>query len=271
MTQTKPMTTPEIPTVPERAIEEFETRQHDLMRGFSECRELVDDQHFAQAGDALQAANDLLRQINDAVDPTVRAADQAHKQAVEMRRTLRAPIEQAVERLKGLIAAYTRKREEATRAEQQRQQRLLEDAARARAEAEAAERRRQEQARIERERIEAEARAGQARDEMARIEAELAQEEAERKASELAVAPLEVQEVAVPQIAMPPTETPKLQGVSTRQVWRFRIANAGMIPREYLMPDEKAIAARVRARGMLHGIEGVVAFPEDVVSVRRGS
>lgn len=154
MTQT--MTQPEIPLVPERAIEEFEHRQHDLMRGFSECRELVDDAHFAQAGDALQAANDLLRQIDDAVDPTVRAADQVHKQAVAMRKNLRAPVETAVQRLKDLIGAYTRKREAAARAEQQRQQRLIEEAARARAETEAAERRRQEQARIERERIEAE-------------------------------------------------------------------------------------------------------------------
>lgn len=60
---------------------------------------------------------------------------------------------------------------------------------------------------------------------------------------------------AVALIASAAAEDTKVVGISTRDVYRFEITDATLIPREYLMIDESKIGAVVR------GTKGTVAIP----------
>ena len=80
-------------------------------------------------------------------------------------------------------------------------------------------------------------------------------------------------------VVPPPTvETPQIvertpmyqppKGTSTRVTWKARIVNPDLIPREFMMPDEKKIGAWVRANEQDHGIPGVEAYSEASASLR---
>ena len=59
-------------------------------------------------------------------------------------------------------------------------------------------------------------------------------------------------------------ETPKVQGVQFRTVWRFRIFDEELVPREFMRPDEIRIGAVVRAMKGATRIPGVEAYEEKV-------
>lgn len=71
----------------------------------------------------------------------------------------------------------------------------------------------------------------------------------------------------VPQpVYVPPVilqrETVKTAGVASQQTWKFRITNVDLIPREYLIPDEKTIGQIGRALKEKAKIPGVEFYPE---------
>lgn len=72
------------------------------------------------------------------------------------------------------------------------------------------------------------------------------------------------------QPAAPKTQAPsKVEGVSTRFEWKLDVIfNPSALPREFLMPDEKIIKARIKAMGSAHGIPGVRAVQVPIVSGR---
>lgn len=61
------------------------------------------------------------------------------------------------------------------------------------------------------------------------------------------------------------SHAPKVQGTSVRTTWKFRIVDANLVPRDYLIPDEKTIGAVVRARKEATSIPGVEAYPDTKV------
>jgi KTSC domain len=63
-------------------------------------------------------------------------------------------------------------------------------------------------------------------------------------------------------------EVPKIDGLSSRKNWTFRISDEAQIPREFLMPDEGAIRQVVRALKNKANIPGVEVYCEDSVAVR---
>lgn len=55
---------------------------------------------------------------------------------------------------------------------------------------------------------------------------------------------------SVPMITSPVlarSETPKEEGIKLRKIYSFKIVDAKLLPREFLMPNEKAIGALIRA------------------------
>ena len=71
-----------------------------------------------------------------------------------------------------------------------------------------------------------------------------------------------------------PKTVPKVEGVSTRTVWKYRFANEFMIPRNYLMPDEKKIGAHARSMresASIPGVEFDAAFRAGLNRVRTNS
>jgi len=56
------------------------------------------------------------------------------------------------------------------------------------------------------------------------------------------------------------TEAP--QGLSFRERFSYRVVNAAIIPREFLMPDDKRIKEHVSKYGMANPIPGIAVEPE---------
>lgn len=83
------------------------------------------------------------------------------------------------------------------------------------------------------------------------------------EAREAGVAPEQLSGLAV--VAPPPA---KVAGVSTRVVWKHRIIDEALIPREYLVPNEKAIAGVVASLGPQAKIPGVEVYEDTIVSAR---
>ncbi len=71
--------------------------------------------------------------------------------------------------------------------------------------------------------------------------------------------------IPTPVVVAPPP--PKVAGVSVRKVWRFRIVNAALIPREWLSVDEKRIGQYVRAAKGDANIPGVEVYYDEVSAV----
>lgn len=81
-----------------------------------------------------------------------------------------------------------------------------------------------------------------------------ANEEAMR-ATQAALAAGDVRTAALTSGAITPTDASK--GVAYREEWVFRIVNASLLPRDFLMPDEKRIKEHVSKFGLSSPIPGV--------------
>lgn len=77
-----------------------------------------------------------------------------------------------------------------------------------------------------------------------------------------------VEPVTVAPVPVEPP-TPKVEGVSYREVWEFEIVNEALIPREYLVPDLKRIGGVIRAMKGSAQIPGVRAYSRRVVAAGR--
>lgn len=64
------------------------------------------------------------------------------------------------------------------------------------------------------------------------------------------------------------SDTPKISGVSFRETWDFEITDASLIPRDYLIPDEKKIRAIVQQLKTDTNIPGIKAVNHATVSAR---
>ena len=92
-------------------------------------------------------------------------------------------------------------------------------------------------------------------------EALAAAEAAEKQGEHEAAAAIISDPVAVPVVVVPKQEI-KAAGHSRRMVPKFRIANASLIPRQYLKPDEVAIGGVIRALRGAANIPGVEYYEE---------
>lgn len=63
-------------------------------------------------------------------------------------------------------------------------------------------------------------------------------------------------------------EAPKVSGVSTREVWKFRVTDPAAVPREYLVIDEPKLGAMARATKGTVTVPGVEFYSEEVMAAR---
>lgn len=68
--------------------------------------------------------------------------------------------------------------------------------------------------------------------------------------------------------APPPPAAPKVSGVQTRTVWRFRVVDASKVPDKYKVVDEKKIGGVVRALKGDTEIPGVEVWEESTMAAR---
>lgn len=185
---------------------------------------------FTLAGDDLKAIKTYRKQVEDTFGPHIKAAHDQHKALLATKNKFDTPAAAAE-------ATIKRKMGDWQLAERRR--------------AEEAERKLREEAR---------------KAEEDRRLAEAAELERQGKI-EQAAAVIE-KPVETPVVVVKP-DVPKVKGVSFRSVWKHRIVNPDLIPRQYLIPDEKRIAEHARSLKEKAQIAGV-EFYEDTTTAATG-
>lgn len=186
---------------------------------------------YAQAGSLLVQIKTMRKRIADVFGPIVQAAFAAHKVAKGKQTEAEAPLDLAEGHLKRLICNYNEEQDR-IRQEQQRQ---------------------------------AEASARKAEEDRILSEAHAAEAAGDKEEAQAIIE----QPVQAPVVVVKST-TPKLEGVSFRDNWTFQITDEKAIPREYLMVNEQAIRAVVKAMKGGTNIPGIRAYNDRVVSGRAG-
>ncbi|MFA5261530.1 MAG: hypothetical protein WC450_09905, partial [Candidatus Omnitrophota bacterium] len=184
----------------------------------------------------------LRKQINAAFDPIIDKAHQAHKEAVNQKRRAEAPLAEAEGIIKPALAAWDTAQEAIRRQAEQ----------------------------------EAQAAAMKAETDRKIAEAIALEAQGDKKAADQVMAePVYVAPVIIPR------STPKVQGISFTERWTFRVINADLIPRQYLLAglmdnhrvgrtDSRLTAIRkvVDALKGATNIPGIEAYAEKSVSGR---
>lgn len=175
----------------------------------------------------LRNVKTVLKRIDETFDGPIKAAHDAHKAMLDAKKRHAAPLQDAERTVKTKMSAYQAEQERLRREEEARLRELA---------------RKQEEERMLREAEAAEA-AGD-----------------NRAAEEILAAPV------APPIVVVPTAVPKIEGVKTRKVWKFRITAPAKIPRTWLVPNEQAIGAYVRQMRGDACIPGVEVYAEDSIA-----
>ena len=193
---------------------------------------------YTQAGELLKDIKALRKEVDAAFDPIITAAHAAHKEANAQKKRAETPLIEAEAILKRGLIAYDTEQERGRRIEERRLQEIARNDEEARQVAEAAALERQ-----------ANATADHAEAEQIRAEAQA----------------VLMQPVAAPVVVVQ-TNTPKVAGISYREVWRFRVTDATKIPREYPAVDEQKIGGVVRAMKGATAIPGIEVYAEKVAA-----
>lgn len=187
---------------------------------------IMNAEQYLQAAEVSKGIAALRKEVANTFDPIIAKAHAAHKEACEQKRKVLSPLEDNQKKVDTLILAWDREQERVRREEEERQ-------------------------RAEAKRLE---------DERAIQEAEQLQAQGEH---ELADHVLETQACAPAPMVSIPSSVPKVQGLAKRVNWRWRVKNADLIPRQYLMPDEVAIGGVVRSLKDKTQILGIEVYSED--------
>lgn len=210
-------------------IEEYSDKANDQGRDIAQMvHDITVDstETFNQCKTAVQMASELKKEINQYYEPHVKNAHKVHKDLTIARKTLTDPLDQVIREGERKNGTYMQK--------------LREETDRARREAE----------QDERDRIKAE------NEERAQsLEAAgMDDEAAEIRATERVL--------RTPNVEVYDLTQEIKQGTRTRTNWKFNIEDESKIPREYMIPDLKAIGAHGRSRKEKAEIPGVNFYPE---------
>lgn len=187
---------------------------------------VVDIESYKYAGELWKSIGDMIKEVKATFDPICEAANKAHKAATAKRASFLDPLESVYRSVKRLMSDYD--------AEQERIRREAEEKLR-------------EQARKE--------------EEERRLKEAIALEESGQK--EVAEAVMETPVYVAPVVIT--KAVPKMEGGPVfRTVWKFRIVNQNIIPRQYLKVDEVAIGGVVRALKGQTNIPGIEPYEERV-------
>ena len=187
---------------------------------------VTDIETYKSAGEFWKSIKALRSKVADTFDPLIKNAHDLHKSILAKKQTVDKPLEEAEKTVKRAMEAYDREQERLRREEEERLREIA---------------RKEEEER--------------------RLKEAIALEESGHKEIAEAVmeAPVTVAPVVLPKV------TPKMEGGPIfRTVWKFRIVNPNIIPREYLIPDQVKIGGVVRALKNQANIPGIEAYEERV-------
>jgi hypothetical protein len=227
-----------------------------------QAREFVvikDVAHYTKAGELWKQVCAMMAEVDDGFDKNIKRWHEGHKGALADKARYWNPLNEVKKTIKIGMEKFDREQEAIRQAEQRR----LEEIARK----VEADRRATELAQLELERKAEEARLMEA--------AAIAEAAGDKEsANDLAEAAVNVTEgakqvaaaISSEPVYIPPVvlakETPRVQGLSFRTIWKFRIVDPEKLPRKFLVPDEVKIGQIVRALKTQHGISGIEAYEE---------
>lgn len=184
---------------------------------------------YQEAAGKLMAIKGLAKKIADHYSPLKKSADAAKKAILDAEKKDALPLAEAEQIAKRVMTAYTEGERRRAEAERQRLQ----------AEAD-------ERARREREALE-------------KKSAAAVKPETKQKYQEAAA------QVAAPVVNVAPA-APTVAGIVERKVWKARVVDPNLVPREYLIVNEKALDAIAKGLKEMAKIPGVEFFTETVMS-----
>lgn len=191
---------------------------------------VYDNKTLSTANDFLLSIKQLRKEIADTFNPIIEKAHKAHKEAVNQKKRYEEPLKEAEKTIKLQIASYMD--------EQRRIQREAEEKARREEE----ERQKKETEILERAK---------------KYEDAGMKEEAEQIKNDIPLPkPMEI------------PSTPELEGISISRIWKWRVVDKNLIPREYLIVDSAKITSLVKATKGQIKIPGIEIYPEDSVAAR---
>jgi hypothetical protein len=193
--------------------------------GQAKAIQITNHEQAMAAGDFLKGIKALKKKIEEKLAPLVKAAYDSWKKQVAFKKEHDDPLDQAEAAVKGKMNFYLQEQERLRRVEEYARQLEAQKAAEAQAEQDAL-----------------------------LLEATGDEEAAEAVRAE---------PVAAPVVVIAPVEKP--QGISTSSIWRFKVTNPDIVPREYLDVDVKKIGAVVRAMKDATKIPGVEVFEEKII------
>ena len=188
---------------------------------------------YQLAGEELKAIKGRMKELDDLRKTMTRPLDEAKKHIIAMFFPVEDGLKKAESLIKRAMLGYQQEQERKRQEEEARLRKIAED----------------EQRR---------------RDALASKQAEKARARGEEDRA---------QEILdnVPVIPTPVVlkEQPKVKGISTRKVWKFRIIDAKQLPREYMLPNEKMLLAFARATKGTIPVAGVEFYVEDILASGR--
>lgn len=196
-------------------------------------------EQFQQAGTELIRIKGVRKKIDEMFDPGIKKAHETHKEFVALKKTFTDPCDQTEMLIKRELSVYN---------EQQRRI-AAEQEAKLRAIAE-------EQARKERERLLAQA-----------VKAD------EKGQSEKAETLLDQAETVITLVPIVTPQVEKVQGISSRKVWKARIVNEQLVPAYHNGVEIRKIQQGQldRIAQMTAGntqIQGIEFYPDEIISAR---
>lgn len=193
--------------------------------------EIKTNQDYLNAGEFLKGLKSLQKKISDFMKPIVKSAYDNWKTAKDKENSLLQPVTQAESIIKSKIISFQQEQERKRREEEERLREL--------------------------QRKEAEKLAKKAEKEMAKGNEEKAEELQQQAEMTKTITPIVESTVQ------------KVNGISTKKIWKFRIVDVNLIPREYMIPNEKMLGEVARATKGTLKVEGVEFYSEDNISAGR--
>jgi len=221
---------------------------------------VVNAEQYRAAGEELVRIKGAQKRLEETRKGLTKPLDESKKRIMDLFRPMSDALAEAEAAIRRGVLAYTQEQERLRREEQRKADEIARKE-RERLERLAAEERARAEAREAALRAQAEkANAAQ----RAKIEARL-KAEAEKAEAKQAMFEERADAVQAPVIQRTP---PKVEGVSTRKVWKFRVVEEEKVPRQYLVVDEAAIRRAVQARKGDTRIPGVEVWEEESVVAR---
>ena len=211
-------------------IKSLEIEASAIRGGFKKI-EVIDNQGYEATCEYRKTVKAYEKRVHEYADADISSADKLHGSLIAKRNELLSPVELVLPKIDQALRDYDNEQDRLRKAEEVRLQALA--------------RKQEEDRRL--------------------ADAALLEAQGDKKEADAVLA----EPVHVPPVVLAKT-TPKVQGISYKEIWKYKIVDASRIPPAYLKPDEVRIGQVVRALKGSCNIPGVKAYPDKTVAGRAG-